>query len=90
MKSCPYGRSACISLHFSDVPVHKNHSENLSSQHYRKFPNQKRIYKYVSLRFDDISKTVVYQKPEERQYDQSMLYVQHILSKNGKPTDANL
>lgn len=45
---------------------------------------------FRSLRFDDISKKVVYQKPEERQYDQSMLYVQHILNKNGKLTDINL
>lgn len=41
VKSCPYGGSACISLHFSDVPVLKSHSVNLSSQHYRKFPSRR-------------------------------------------------
>lgn len=54
------------------------------------FQAEEDIYTYVLLRFDDISKKVVYQKPEERQYDQSMLYVQHILNKNGKLTGINL
>lgn len=53
------------------------------------FQAEEDIYTYVSWRFDDISKKLVYQKPEEWKYDQSMLYVQHILSKSEELTDIN-